>query len=850
MSADIFSLEVPALLQSHFDHLNIGSGISVSVITERGYESVLGKKRLIDLGFSPAQQRIPGILIPLYNVDGKNVGYQYRPDNPRLNPKGKPIKYENLPSSALHIDVPPSCRPLLGNPTWPIFWVEGVKKADSLASHDVCAVGLNGVWGFKGKNPLGGTTILADFDYISLKARDAYVVYDSDYAYLIQVRWATDRLSEHLRRRGANVRVCYLPAKSDGTKQGADDFLAAGHTMSDLIGLAVPFEEEVTAENQKKKTASEKSEEDESYATAIVNALADSHLFHDTVGDPFIRFNRDGHWETWPLDSQSFESYASLLIYKQRGKSPNRGAITDAIATLSGAAKFEGPRHDLNLRVAWHDEALWYDLCDEKWRALRIDKYGWKVIDAPPLIFERHAHMLPQVEPMPGGDIRRLLDFVNISDKADQLLLLVWLVSAFFPGFPHPALMPYGTWGSGKTFLFRMLKALVDPSGVETLSFATNKQEFAQQLSHHWCALYDNIHSLPFWISDILCRAITGEGFSKRQLYTNREDVLFKFKRIVGIDGLELAAESPDLLDRSIILELSAIADENRKQESNLWANFVKAKPQILGATFDVIIKALNVQPLIDVKQLPRMADWTVWGCAIAEALGYGQAKFLQAYGQAVVHQSLEALKANLIGETLLAFMESRDEYEDTVASLLKDLSSKAEQLHIDTKAKGWPRQPNQLSKTLKPMAPNLAKEKLAVNFLGHTKGGSKIRITKIPSPPSPQIPTEGDDTNDNARLGDDTTVTESCIEKPSSPMKLALGDGGDGENHSLLLDSQQVSEILKVWQKEGAPLIHLAPGVSCEDLERFLSKQQDPLHMKVVMAWFDQHKQSLAEEP
>ena len=58
------------------------------------------------------------------------------------------------------------------------------------------------IWGFKGRNPLGGTTILADFDYITLKERNSYVVYDSDYATIPQVRQAQDRLAEHLKRKG------------------------------------------------------------------------------------------------------------------------------------------------------------------------------------------------------------------------------------------------------------------------------------------------------------------------------------------------------------------------------------------------------------------------------------------------------------------------------------------------------------------------------------------------------------------------------------------------------------------------------------------------------------------------
>ena len=50
-----FSDEFPQLLDKHLDHLK-ASAISIDVIKERGYESVLGKKRLADLCFKKAQQ--------------------------------------------------------------------------------------------------------------------------------------------------------------------------------------------------------------------------------------------------------------------------------------------------------------------------------------------------------------------------------------------------------------------------------------------------------------------------------------------------------------------------------------------------------------------------------------------------------------------------------------------------------------------------------------------------------------------------------------------------------------------------------------------------------------------------
>ena len=241
-SSHPFSNEVPGLLNEHLDQLK-ASAISLDVIRERGYKSVLGKTALREAGFGKAQQRVPGILIPLHSVDGSSISPQYRPDYPRLNTKGKPIKYENPVGSAIRLDVPPRCRPMLGDPSIPIFFTEGVKKADALASQGACAVALNGIYGFRGKNSLGGITIQADFDSIALNERQVFVTYDSDIAINAQVYKAQNRLLEHLRQKGANPHAIHLPTKPDGQKQGVDDFLAAGHTLNDLIVLVTAAEE-------------------------------------------------------------------------------------------------------------------------------------------------------------------------------------------------------------------------------------------------------------------------------------------------------------------------------------------------------------------------------------------------------------------------------------------------------------------------------------------------------------------------------------------------------------------------------------------------------------------------------
>jgi len=219
MNEPVFSEIIPELLSDHFRHLNERSGISADIIRERGYRSLLGKSELEKLSFSPSQRRVPGLLIPLWGGDGTGIiGHQFRPDNPRLNNKGKPIKYENPRGASVRLDVPPACRESLGNPSIPIWFVEGVKKADSLASRGECAVTLTGVWNFKGKNSLGGITILADFDYIALKDRECYICFDSDYRENPSVSKAAARLAEHLSRKGAQVRIVYLPPGGHGEK--------------------------------------------------------------------------------------------------------------------------------------------------------------------------------------------------------------------------------------------------------------------------------------------------------------------------------------------------------------------------------------------------------------------------------------------------------------------------------------------------------------------------------------------------------------------------------------------------------------------------------------------------------
>lgn len=232
------------LAAHHHTMLHTASAIADAVIEARGYRSLDRPAAVEALGFPEWQARsakaAPVLVIPLWDVHGKQSGWQLRPDRPRKR-KGEPVKYETMKGSRLSLDVHPSVQPLLGNPQVPLWVTEGVKKGDALASAGACAVALmGGVDGFRGTNEHGGKTILPEWEHIALNGRRVIVVYDSDFATNPNVQRAQRKLCDFLRYRQALPTPVVWPEAYQQKKWGVDDFLADHHTLGELLAMATP----------------------------------------------------------------------------------------------------------------------------------------------------------------------------------------------------------------------------------------------------------------------------------------------------------------------------------------------------------------------------------------------------------------------------------------------------------------------------------------------------------------------------------------------------------------------------------------------------------------------------------
>ncbi len=211
------------------------SAISPDVAQERGYRSVDTRTRLQSIGIANAGRSVPGLLIPTWGLT-EPVGFQYRPDSPRVDDRGKTRKYETPHRQPNRLDIHPRIVPAIGDPTVPLIVTEGARKVDSLITAGAgCVIGLSGVWNWRGRNTAGGTVALADWHDVALKGRDVLVTYDHDVMRNPAVRRAAEALAGYLVSKGARVGFLWVPMVDGDEHTGVDDWLAAGGTLDELL---------------------------------------------------------------------------------------------------------------------------------------------------------------------------------------------------------------------------------------------------------------------------------------------------------------------------------------------------------------------------------------------------------------------------------------------------------------------------------------------------------------------------------------------------------------------------------------------------------------------------------------
>ncbi len=592
---------------------------------------------------------------------------------------------------------------LAADPSTPVFVVEGEKDVDAIVT-------LGGV---ATTNPMGAEVWNDEYSP-SLVGRRVIIIPDNDKSGIDHAHNVARSVTPFAR----SVKVVNVP----GLLIAGDvsDYLNSGSTLDDLLELAKGAslwseQAESPPADADDIDSPEQDSPQQTQRDLLVALAADAELFVSDVGDHFARVEIDQHFEIWPIDSRQFRWWLTREYRDRFRSTPGRNSISEAVDSINADAFLDGERHDLANRVAEHRGSFWYDLGDECWRAIRTTATCWEIVDRPPILFRRYKHQKSQVLPVHGGDATRLFRHIPLEGD-DRLLLLVYLISVLIPGIPHPILCLHGEKGSGKSVASRIVRRLIDPSALESSGLPRVHNELVQKLNHNYLPCFDNVDGLTSDASDTLCRASTGEGFSKRKLFSDEEDVILNYRRCVVMNGVNVAPQKPDLLDRSILIELAPIDGGSRRTESEIYAAFERDRPNILGGMLDALQEAMKLRPSTTPGNLSRMADFETWGCAIADALGFGSAEFRRVYSASRRRLTDESLSGHPVGACIVEFMNERDDFSGTPSELFGALEPVAVQLHVQSD-KRFPKAANVLTKRLKEVVGDLRDAGISVEI-------------------------------------------------------------------------------------------------------------------------------------
>jgi len=485
-------------------------------------------------------------------------------------------------------------------------------------------------------------------------------------------------------------------------KQGPEVLKRCIQNARKPLGLEIPTPE----------TSSLNKEEDEKLSGAIKEQLikiADGfEFFHDPDGEAYVTFqNKKGH-ETRTIKSAQFKVFLVGSLYKAYKKVPNDQTLNDVMRLLSARAIYDGEEHKVFIRSGFSLEGnIYLDLYNHESEYVEITKEGWNIVLDPPVKFLRTPSMREMVKPEGEGNISALKEFLNLNHKQFKLFI-GFILACHYPHGPYPIICVQGEHGSGKSVLLDTARNLCDPSKGPRRRCPTHVRDLVINAKNSHLLSFDNLSGMKAEIADAFCRLSTGGGFSVRSLYTDDVEFVFEHQCPIILNGIENVAGREDTRDRTILLKLSAIDENDRREEADMEVGFKKAQPAILAGIMDGLVSILANLDSVELEKLPRMADFAkrISAAEVGGALPWEKGAFMEAYWENINATIQIGLDNDLVAPVLLEHLEDDAYWSGSTSDLLKCLNDLAsEELR---RLKYWPKAANSLSAKLTRLAPGL----------------------------------------------------------------------------------------------------------------------------------------------
>jgi putative DNA primase/helicase len=667
---------------------------------------------------------------------GAVLGYVLRFDTTAGEKVFRPVTYMK-PSTgsvpAWRWESWPPKRPLYGlqglaqQPSALVVVCEGEKAADAAGRL---------LPGFVVVTSPNGSKSAGKSDWSPLRARTVTLWPDADVPGLEYAR----QVAKLATAAGAVTVTIISPPSDSKVGWDAADALADGWDHARAAALVAAAQPLTPSTTVAKTTTTEKADHGQAgtgrrrtpQRDVLIGLTEFAEFWHDAGRAAFVTFPVNAHREHWPVRSREFRMWLSGRFYEETGGAIGGQALEDGVRILEARAVNDGPEQEQFIRVGRQGAALYLDLCDPHWRAVEITGAAWSVVEKPPLKLLRSSSMRPLPQPEAGGLIEELRGFVNMRSEDDFMMVVAWLVAALRDKGPYPVLAVNGEQGSGKSVFSRMIRLLIDPSAAPIRAVPKDDRDLVVSAGNSWMLAYDNLSSVPNWLSDALCRLATGGGFATRMLHTDKDEMIFEASRPIILNGIPLLTDRADLADRAVTIHLATIPEELRQPEDEISALFESKRPTILGALLDAVSAALRNIGTVRVERSPRMADFVKWITAAEPGLGWKPGEFLNVYRENRRDVTESSFEADPVAVAIRDYTiaEHPEGWTGTATELLAALNSRvAEGVR---KSRIWPLTAQALGNRVDRVAPLLRSKGFTVE-----RRHSGVRIITIVPPRS-----------------------------------------------------------------------------------------------------------------
>lgn len=333
-----------------------------------------------------------------------------------------------------------------------------------------------------------------------------------------------------------------------------------------------------------------------------------------------------------PIFGSDFTQWFICEHFKKFGKFPSTNVQQGVVSILWQQAQSTQGTKQLHKRFAQHGGNYYIDLgVHYSIDAISISAGAWTIEQPKDVHFATEPHLEAISAPQKGGDASALLKYLNIDDELQQLMVLVWLAALPVIDIEHPILLLRGVHASGKTSAGEFIRAVFDPARPLKVSTSKKDDELALAFYKNPVSFFDNYSKMNDATADMFCKAVTGEGYTKRKLYHDTQLIHLDYKRPVILSSIDQPSSRLDFRSRCLEIPMNAIPQDKRIGEKLLCSKFEEELPDIRGGLLNVLSEALAIRDKIKVVRKTRMTDFDELGAAITMALGKNPNKFIEA---------------------------------------------------------------------------------------------------------------------------------------------------------------------------------------------------------------------------